>query len=358
MKKTATTLVLLILLFGLAQFIRPDLSAPSVTQDVQVPDSVKVVLQKGCYSCHSNQPDLKWFDKITPANFIVAGHIRDARQALNFSHWDSLTAGAQRSMLFWGVHDIRTKEMPPSNYLALNGSARLDAHDVALLENYLTAITLPKPTPPGEVIAYTPLENVKPEWNGIAFIHGFEDWGVVSFTERFDNTSLRVIYGNPIAMQAARDKQTNPWPDGTIMAKAAYKQQVDSSGAITMGSFIQVEFMIKDSKQYASTLGWGFARWRGADLKPYGTDETFTRECVSCHSPLKDSDYAFTNPMQQPEGEPLNTKVVSESVNVTARTMSLTYADSSVATWSQRADPRWFGARIPDALISYRAGRK
>lgn len=358
MKKIATTLVVLAVLFGLAQFIRPDLSDPPVTQDAQVPDSVKMILRKGCYDCHSNETALRWFDKITPANFLVAGHIRDARKALNFSHWDSLKTGAQRAVLFWSANDVRNKVMPLGSYLAVHGSARLDDHDLAVLENYLSALTLPLPTPAATVIPYRQLEDVKPEWNGIEFIQGFEKWKVVGITERFDNSSLRVIYANAVAVKAIHDHQINPWPDGSVLAKAAYKQQVDSVGGITMGSFIQVEFMIKDSKQYASTLGWGFGRWRGADLKPYGADASFTGECVSCHTPLKSSDYTFTYPIPHAEAEPQSAQVIGESVNVNDRTMSIMYADSSVATWSQRADPRWVGARIPDALISFRSGRK
>ena len=358
MKKFIAILVVLIIFLGLAQFIRPDLRNPPVTLDAQVPDSVKTILQKGCYDCHSNQTDLKWFDKITPANFLVADHIKDARRVLNFSHWDSLNAGMQKSMLFWSVHDIRNKEMPLDSYLALHGSARLDEHDLSVLKNYLTAITLPSPTPTAPISVYKQIEDVKPEWNGIHFIQGFEKWNVVGITERFDNGSLRVIFGNDIAVKAIRENKINPWPDGTVFAKAAYKQQIDSMDHITMGSFIQVEFMIKESKQYASTLGWGFGRWRGTDLKPYGTNASFTEECVTCHRPLKNSDYTFTYPLKQPDTIPFNGKLISESVNMKNQTMSITYSDSAVATWSQRADPRWFGGRIPDSLLSVKAGNK
>jgi hypothetical protein len=56
--------------------------------------------------------------------------------------------------------------------------------------------------------------------------------------------------------------------------------------------------MIRDSQKYASTKNWGFARWRGADLAPYGKDANFAEECVGCHSPVRDSDYVFTTPFR------------------------------------------------------------
>jgi hypothetical protein len=56
--------------------------------------------------------------------------------------------------------------------------------------------------------------------------------------------------------------------------------------------------MLRDSQKYPATLGWGWGRWRGAELKPYGKDATFTSECVECHSPLRNTDYVFTEPIR------------------------------------------------------------
>ena len=80
-------------------------------------------------------------------------------------------------------------------------------------------------------------------------------------------------------------------------ALAAWKEQMSRDGNIVPGKFIQVEFMIKDAKKYASTAGWGWARFKGNDLKPYGKTATFTTECINCHSPVKDNDNVFTPPL-------------------------------------------------------------
>ena len=66
---------------------------------------------------------------------------------------------------------------------------------------------------------------------------------------------------------------------------------------IQPGEFIQVEFMIKDSKKYSATKGWGWARWKGTDLVPYGKEALFTTECISCHRPMKENDFVFTMPL-------------------------------------------------------------
>ena len=99
------------------------------------------------------------------------------------------------------------------------------------------------------------------------------------------------------AMKAIAENNIHPWPDGATFAKGAWAQQVDANGDTKTGAFIQVEFMIKDSSKYAATKGWGFARWRGDDLKPYGKDEHFASECVGCHNPLRDNDYVYTLPL-------------------------------------------------------------
>ncbi|WP_303722069.1 cytochrome P460 family protein [Malonomonas rubra] len=141
-------------------------------------------------------------------------------------------------------------------------------------------------------------ETVPSSPNGIDFPSDYKNWELVSSSHRIDNNTLRVITGNDIAIKSARSKQTNPWPDGTILAKIVWKQVTLPSWekAIVPGEFVQVEFMVKDSKKYTQTGGWGFARWKGEGLQPYGEDASFVFECFGCHTPVKDNDYIFTHP--------------------------------------------------------------
>ena len=143
---------------------------------------------------------------------------------------------------------------------------------------------------------------VAPAPNGIAYPGGWENWRVVAISHRTDNKSLRAILGNDVAVRAARAGQVNPWPDGSVLAKVMWKDAIHErwSGATVPGDFAQVEIMVKDATNYASTGGWGFARWRGRDLAPYGKDANFVQECFACHTPVKDSDYVFTRPVVLP----------------------------------------------------------
>ena len=58
--------------------------------------------------------------------------------------------------------------------------------------------------------------------------------------------------------------------------------------------------MDKDAKKHKDTGGWGFARFVGNELKPYGKDAGFVSECFSCHIPVANNDYLFTKIVKTP----------------------------------------------------------
>jgi hypothetical protein len=144
--------------------------------------------------------------------------------------------------------------------------------------------------------------NVPPAPNGIVLPGGYEEWSMIAPSHRSDNNTIRVILGNDIAIKAARSRKTNPWPDGSVLAKIVWKgiSHVKWSPATVPGEFVHSEFMIKDSALYSSTGGWGFARWVGKEQLPYGKDESFVQECFSCHTPVRENDYVFTHPVSLP----------------------------------------------------------
>jgi hypothetical protein len=143
---------------------------------------------------------------------------------------------------------------------------------------------------------------VAPAPNGITLPEGYRDWRVISSSHREDNHTLRVILGNDAAIKAAREGKTKPWPDGAILGKLVWKDEAHPQWekATIPGEFVHAEFMVKDSTKYAATGGWGFARWKGMEQKPYGEDASFVQECFGCHAPVKDNDWVFTFPSRLP----------------------------------------------------------
>lgn len=124
----------------------------------------------------------------------------------------------------------------------------------------------------------------------------YKDWRVLGVSHRLDKKFVRSILGNDIAIEAARKGKTAPWPDGAIIAKLSWKEQTHANwpNAVVPGEFAGAEAMIKDSKKYAATGGWGFGHWEGDKLVMNDADKTAT--CFACHAPMKDSDYVYTAP--------------------------------------------------------------
>ena len=135
--------------------------------------------------------------------------------------------------------------------------------------------------------------------HGISYPKGWQNWSTIAVSHRTDNNTMRLILGNDIAIKAARSGKTNPWPDGTILAKVVWKETKLENWptAISPGEFVHAEFMFKDSKKYAKTYGWGWARWVGLEQKPFNKG---TQVCTSCHTPVKNRDWVFTDPAKFP----------------------------------------------------------
>lgn len=130
--------------------------------------------------------------------------------------------------------------------------------------------------------------------------HGeYRDWRVLGVSLRHDKSSVRAIVGNDIAINAARAGKTKPWPDGSVIAKIKWAERKHPhwEQASVPGEFTAAEAMVKDSKKYAETGGWGFGIWEGKTLKMLDKDKS--APCYACHLPMKDSDYVYTLPNLQ-----------------------------------------------------------
>jgi hypothetical protein len=133
---------------------------------------------------------------------------------------------------------------------------------------------------------------------GIEIPHGYRDWGLISVAHEAGNLNdLRAMLGNDVAIKAFRNGSL-PYPDGTIIARLAWKYVPSAENnkvfgqdqSFIAGSATNVQFMVKDSKKYAATGGWGFAQFD--EGKP--ASEAVLKTCFPCHIPVKDRDYVFT----------------------------------------------------------------
>ena len=135
--------------------------------------------------------------------------------------------------------------------------------------------------------------------SGVKIPPGYRDWKLISVAHEEGNLNdLRAILGNDVAIKASREGRL-PYPDGTIIARLAWSYDPLEESEKAFGrlqSFVAgppkngVQFMVKDSRQYASTGGWGFAQFD--DGKP--ADEAVLKTCFPCHQAIKARDLVFT----------------------------------------------------------------
>jgi hypothetical protein len=138
-------------------------------------------------------------------------------------------------------------------------------------------------------------EQVPEPSHSIIYPEGWQKWGTISVSHRMDNNTIRVILGNDDAIKAARSGNTNPWPDGAILGKVVWKETKleNWKEAVVPDKLVHAEFMFKDSRKYPRSYGWGWARWVGLEQKPFNMG---TQVCTTCHTPVKDRDWVFTEP--------------------------------------------------------------
>lgn len=134
---------------------------------------------------------------------------------------------------------------------------------------------------------------------GIRIPAGYRDWKLISVAHEEGNLNdLRAVLGNDIAINAYREGKL-PFPDGAIIARLAWNYVPSEENnkvfgraqSFVPGSPTNVQFMVKDSKKYASTGGWGFAQFKDGKVD----DKADLKTCFPCHEPIKARDLVFTH---------------------------------------------------------------
>jgi len=135
---------------------------------------------------------------------------------------------------------------------------------------------------------------------------GYRDWKLISVArEEGDLDDVRAVLGNDIAIKAYRDG-TLPFPDGAIIARLAWSFDASDENnnafarvlnrPLVRQSFVAgspkngVQFMVKDSKKYASTGGWSYGHFNDGKT----ADDKVLETCHSCHVAIQARDFVFT----------------------------------------------------------------
>ena len=145
--------------------------------------------------------------------------------------------------------------------------------------------------------------------NGLAFaeFRGYEGWQTISIS--LNGPHMAVILGNPAMIEAYKagiPGNGKPFPDGAKMAKIHWvpkKNETQPGQPLQPGDQHDVDFMVKDSKRFADSGGWGYAVFEydtsAGALRPGGLEDKPPQgndaKCgFACHTIAKDHDYVFT----------------------------------------------------------------
>ena len=137
--------------------------------------------------------------------------------------------------------------------------------------------------------------------NGLAFseFRGYESWQYVAASVTDDR--VKIIAGNPLMIAAYKEgfpQNGKAVPDGAVLSKVQWskKPSPEFPAKVTVpGDLKQVGFMLKDSKRFADSNGWGYAEFiydaASETFKPFAND---TRCGAACHTAAAKKDYVFT----------------------------------------------------------------
>jgi len=133
----------LLLIFVLIQFKRIDRTNPPITEDQQdffalhdAPVEIRDLVHIACYDCHSFTTDFPWYSHIAPVSWWLDGHIRHAREQLNFSTWNELEPGDEKHLFKEIQRVLVKKEMPMLPYMIAHNGAWLDDDQRSFLSDY------------------------------------------------------------------------------------------------------------------------------------------------------------------------------------------------------------------------------
>ena len=152
-----------------------------------------------------------------------------------------------------------------------------------------------------------PQSNASPIY-GVTIPAGYRDWSVISVGHLVDTggkvKQLRAQLGNDVAIKAFKEGKL-PFPDGAIVAALHWTEMASDENdkilaigfpgaglrSFVAGPVENIQFMVKNSKKYAASGGWGYADFTNG--KP--GNEALHQKCFACHLPAKGRDYIFTH---------------------------------------------------------------
>ena len=134
-KRLRQTAVVLLVVFAVAQLIRPDRTNPptdtsrTIQAQVGTASGLAAVLDRSCRDCHSNNTVWPSYAQVAPLSWVMARAVAEGRKAVNFSEWTGYPPEAQRRLLSASCRDVSSGKMP-GVYTVVRSETKLSPEDV------------------------------------------------------------------------------------------------------------------------------------------------------------------------------------------------------------------------------------
>jgi hypothetical protein len=141
--KVAKFLILALALIFIAIQFLPDRLPENLPPDEKdiihsglITEEVLLVLKTSCFDCHSNQTEYPWYSMMAPSSWLLADHIKEGREHLNFSEWENYSRREKIGILDDINEEITSGAMPLKSYILIHTKAKLSPAEVALMTRW------------------------------------------------------------------------------------------------------------------------------------------------------------------------------------------------------------------------------
>ncbi len=120
------------------QFFSLNISAKlpiNPAEEIQTTQEIKSLLKRSCYDCHSSEVKEPWYYNVAPISWVVQSHVKNGREVVNFSQWNSYEKRKQLKVIERLPKAIIIR-MPMPSYLWLHSEAKLSGSEKKLLKEW------------------------------------------------------------------------------------------------------------------------------------------------------------------------------------------------------------------------------
>jgi hypothetical protein len=148
MKIIKKVLLLLLVVFVVAQFFRPEKYSGDISSiepflaETNPPESVKLILKENCFDCHSDVTRYPWYNNITPVNYWLKGHIDHGKHHFNISNWIGNSTKRKDRKFEELIEMVEVKDMPLKSYTWMHSGAKLSNKQIQMVVDWAKLVRL------------------------------------------------------------------------------------------------------------------------------------------------------------------------------------------------------------------------